>query len=494
MIKPHRILSALAAIPGLAYLAMTAVIVAAMACKIGVKYSFNINDGWNAYWASAAWSGADLYPPLADLKLDNYPPLWFYLTGALGHLVGDNIRAGRAVAAAALLLNGVVIALIAREIAETRRAAWLAGTAFVALFGVFHQDYAAADDPQMLASLFMTLAVLMVVRSADATPSLAVLARVVLAMIVAGLIKHNIVAAPPSVALFYLLSGRLRTLVGFVGLSIIGVAIACAGLYLAYGKGIFASLLFPRPYSAGVGWTQTVDQLEQYGLLLLVIPFLAWSSGPKARFIAIYAVVALVLGAGLSGGYGVDFNVFFDLLFCICVGLGVMGAALLRLIETQGASVRVLAAATAAWIAVALLAPAIAARSAGADIAEAFTAVTDTTYETDLRYVRTAAPRTRSAGPGTVVCRDLALCYWAGLPFTLDLNTLRIVAAEVPSLENAVVAQIQACKFALIELDLAEEAEDPLTDRMRRALVSHYRLEEETPFGVYWRPRCGGPR
>jgi len=63
----------------------------------------------------------------------------------------------------------------------------------------------------------------------------------------------------------------------------------------------------------------------------------------------------------------------------------------------------------------------------------------------------------------------------------------------VPSLEDAVVAQIQTCKFALIELDLTEPAEDPLTDRMRRALVSHYRLEQETPFGVYWRPRCGRP-
>jgi len=490
MTKPHTILSALAAIPGLAYLAMSAVIVAAMACKIGVKYSFNLNEGWNAYWAGVAWSGADLYPPLAGLKLDNYPPLWFYLTGALGHLVGDNIRAGRAIAAVALLFNGVIIALIAREIAGTRRAAWIAGAAFVALFGLFHQDYAAANDPQVLASVFMTLAVLLVVRCADEPPSLAVLAGVVLAMIVAGLIKHNIVAAPLSVALFFLLSGRPRTLLSFVGLSVVGIALACAGLYLAYGKSAFTSILFPRPYSARIGWAQTWDEFAQYGLLLTVIPYLAFFSNAKARLVVIYAVVALVLGAALSGGYGVDFNVFFDLMFCICIGLGVMGAAVLQAIERQAASDRLLRVATAGWIAIALVPPLIEAWSVGEDILEAFTAVTDTSYEADLRYVRSAGPRMRSAGAGTVVCRDLALCYWAGEPFTLDLNTLPILAAETPGVEDAVVAQIEACKFSLIELNLSEPAEDPLTDRMRRALVSHYKVEQETPYGVYWRPRC----
>ncbi|HUI97243.1 MAG TPA: hypothetical protein VLX44_15915 [Xanthobacteraceae bacterium] len=490
MIKPHRILFALAALPGFAYLAMVAVIIAAMACKVGAKYSFNINDGWNAYWASAAWSGADLYPPPSALKLNNYPPLWFYLSGAIGHLAGDIIRAGRAVAAAALLLTGVVIALIAREIAGTWRAAWIAGTAFIAIFGLIHQDYAGANDPQVLASLVMTFAVLLAVRSAGETPGLAVLGRIVAVMIVAGLIKHNIVAAPFSIALFYLLSGRPRALAGFVGLSIVGGALACAGLYLAYGTSIFASLLFPRPYSAGIGWAQTFDQLRQYGLLLAVIPFLAVYPGPKARLVAIYAVVALLLGAALSGGYGVDFNVFFDALFCISVGLGVMGAAVPALIAAPERSNGLRLAATAGWIAVALVPPLIAAPSASADLAEAFAAIADTSYAVDLRTIRSAPARTRSAGPGTVVCRDLALCYWAGRPFTLDLNTLRIIVAHVPALEDTVVGEIEACRFALIELDLPDAGEDPLTDRMRRALVSHYTIAQETPFGVYWRPRC----
>ena len=487
MFKPHKILSALAALPGLAYLTISVVIIAAMACKTGAIYSFNnINEGWNAFWASAAWSGANLYPPVGDLKLNNYPPIWFYLTGAIGHLVGDNIRAGRAIAAAALLVNGAVICLIVREIAGTHRAWWLAGAAFIAIFGLFYQDYAAANDPQLLASLLMMIAIWLVIRTTGETPLLAFLPSVVLVMIVAGLIKHNIIAAPLSIALFFLLSRRPRALIGFVGLSMVAVAIACAALYLAYGKSFFASLLLPRPFDGNVAWEQTRDQLEQYGLLLAVIPFLAFRRDTKARLVLIYAVVALFQGAALSGGYRVDVNVFFDLLFCICVGLGVMGAAVLRYVENESGSLGRRWTAAACWISIALLAPSIAVPSASDQITEAFSAVTDDSYAEDLQYIRSMAP-------GQVVCRDLALCYWAGQPFNLDLNNFRIVVWAVPELEEQVVTQIESCRFSLIELDTewTDKAEGPLSDRVRAALASRYEQVRETEFGVYWRPHCG---
>src|ERR1700739_1692769 len=107
-----KIPKAVVALPSVVYVALALVIIAALACKVGTRFSFNVNEGWNAYWAKAAWSGADLYPPLDGGRLNNYLPLWFYLTGALGALIGDNVRAGRALAAIALLLDGAVIALM----------------------------------------------------------------------------------------------------------------------------------------------------------------------------------------------------------------------------------------------------------------------------------------------------------------------------------------------------------------------------------------------
>jgi hypothetical protein len=489
MTKPPKVLPALAALPGVVYVALALVIVAALACKVGTRFSFNVNEGWNAYWAKAAWSGGDLYPPLDGLKLNNYLPLWFYFTGALGALVGDDIRAGRAIAAIALLLDGAVIALIAREIVGAgcrgRSGWWVAGVAFVGLFGLYHQDYAAADDPQIFASLFMLIALWRVIRAIDAAPTLAEWAGVVALMIVAGLIKHNIVAAPLSIGLFLLASGRMRAVVSFVGLSIIGVALACAGLYLAYGKGIFTLLLLPRPYNIDVAWSQSLEQFKQYGLLLAVILFLAGRSDEKSRLILVYALVALALGVILSGGDGVDVNVFFDLLFCIAIGLGVMGAAVAQFVRNDAASPLRRRAAVAGWLAIALLSPSLALLSSREAITDAFTAAGDGTYAEDLQYIR--------ATPGPVVCRDPTLCYWAGKPLTLDLNNIRGMAFARPALEDAVVGRIERCEFPLIELgdDWNDADNGPLTDRVRDAIEAHYRQVRTSKYGLYWRPTCG---
>jgi hypothetical protein len=486
MVKPNGILSALAAIPGLVYVAISAVIVAAMACRVGTIYSFNVNEGWNAFWASAAWNGANLYPPVGDLKLNNYPPLWFYLTGALGHLVGDDIRAGRAIAGAALLLNGAVISLIAREIIGAGKSCWLAGAAFVAIFGLFYPEYAAADDPQVAASLLMNIALLLVVRRIGEASSSVFYAGVVLLMLVAGLIKHNIFGVPLSLALFFLLYRKPRALISLIGMSVVGGAVACAGLYLAYGKGVFTSLLLPRAYHIDVAWEQTGTEMARYGLLLAVIPFLATRSDLKSRLILIYATVSLVQGAVLAGGYDVDVNVFFDLLFCISVGLGVMADAALQFIRSEGRSWASRWAAVACWISIALLPPLLEMPSARQQLGDAFAAVRDTSYEAELRYIR-------SSPAGRVVCEDLAYCYWAGRPLSLDLNTLRIVVWSNPEVENEVVKRIERCDYALILLkdDWTDRVDGPLTDRIRDTLVSRYEQVRATAFGLYWRPRCG---
>src|ERR1035437_3631768 len=61
------------------------------------------NEGWNAYWSDIAWSGGKLYPPVNSEVSNNYPPFSFYAVGALGHVIGDNIFAGRLLATLSLL-------------------------------------------------------------------------------------------------------------------------------------------------------------------------------------------------------------------------------------------------------------------------------------------------------------------------------------------------------------------------------------------------------
>jgi hypothetical protein len=304
-------------------------------------------------------------------------------------------------------------------------------------------------------------------------------------MLVAGLIKHNIVAAPLSIALFLLLSGRGRALGIFIGLSVVAVAIAGAGLDATYGKEMFALLLLPRPYNLGVAWSQSLEQFKQYGLLLAVIPFLAFRTDAKARLVLIYAAVSLALGIAMSGVDGVDVNAFFDLLFCIAIGLGVMGVGIGQYVCKEGAPLGLRGAAVAAFMAIALVSPLVAIGSSHEGITDAFAAITDDAYAEDLQYIR-------SVPPGPVVCRDPTLCYWAGEPFNVDLNNIRGIAFAVPALEDAVVTRIERCEFALIELndDWTDPVNGPLTDRVRAAIKSHYEQVRESKYGLYWRPRC----
>ena len=44
----------------------------------------NYSEGWHAYRADAALAGGVLYPAPDALTSNNYPPLSFYVVGALG--------------------------------------------------------------------------------------------------------------------------------------------------------------------------------------------------------------------------------------------------------------------------------------------------------------------------------------------------------------------------------------------------------------------------
>src|ERR1700742_2733376 len=62
------------------------------------------NEGWNAAHAMAAAAGRPLYPSPNASLVNNYPPLSFYIVGALAHLSGDFIVAGRILSLLAFLI------------------------------------------------------------------------------------------------------------------------------------------------------------------------------------------------------------------------------------------------------------------------------------------------------------------------------------------------------------------------------------------------------
>jgi hypothetical protein len=473
--------------PSAILLSISGAVLVAMVCRIGVTYSFNVNEGWNAYWAAAAWQGADLYPPPSSLKLNTYLPLWFYATGWLGSVVGDNILAGRIVAGSALLLDAVVIFRIAREITGHGRDGWCAAAAFLAMNGLYHAEYVGANDPQWAANLLMSVCLLAMVREINGkSPGKPYfyLNYLVPLLLVGGMAKHNVIAAPASIAIFLLLYRRAQFVL-FAVYSAVGLLVVCAALYAIFGTSIFASLLFPRQYDFANAWAQTIDHLRAYGPLLLITAYLAWQTNPPARLIFIYSIVSLAQGLVLSGGLDVDVNVFFDFAIATSIGLGLLQNSVFRTIRDHAGRWQA-AAVLALWLAIPLTPVALVLPQAIGEARDSFETLAASPQQADVAYLK--------AAPNGAICENAALCYWAGKPFQVDLNNLKILMTASARLEAEFIAHLGDCSYPLIQLndDWDDVDEGPFTAGVIAALKEHYVGVRNTA-ERYWKPHadCG---
>jgi hypothetical protein len=450
-------------LPLIFYALLSITLASAVVGKIAVTHSFETNEGANAFWASVAMNGSTLYPPPDSFKLDIYPPLWFYATGTLGRLIGDNVQAGRIFAAATLLLDAVAIALIIRNVTGRGPSAWFGGAAFLAIFALFYGTYYGMNDGQTAANLAMTISILWFIRRMPDRLDGSV-AWIVPLMIIGGLIKPNVLAAPVSVAIF-LLYYRRSAFLAFASESLLGVTVVCAAFSFIYGSGFLSSLLLERPYDLAVGWSQTKDQFWKYNVLLLV-PFLALRSSPKEAFVFIYAAVSALQGFLLGGGDGVDVNVFFDFAAAISIGLGLLHSRVVESINSSFGAYRELVA-VGAWLLLTTV-PLAASLSFGAQQARrVLSAITTDSQADDIAYIRST--------PGPVICDDLALCYWAGKDFEVDLTSLTIMIWARPYVEREFLAKIEACSYSLIQLDHDWEHDlGTLTEKIILALQDHY--------------------
>lgn len=474
--------------PQAVFVAIAAAVLAAVACRIAVKYSFNVQEGWNAYWAATAWSGGDLYPPSNALKLNNYLPLWFYVTGSLGSLLGDNIIAGRIVAGAAMLGTAVAVFLIVHAMTGRRRDGVTAAAAFLAMCGLFYGQYAAANDPQWTGNLLTTLAMLAVVRKTSNARGAIPIHLVVPLLLIASLFKQSVFAAPASIAI-YLLLFRTPEFPRFVLWSIVGLAVVCAGLFLVFGPGVFASILYTRRYDLDVAWDQTIDHLKLYGPLLAVIAFLGYLATQRnsaAALIFIYSIVALIQGFVLSGGFDVDVNVFFDLAIACSIGLGLLQNAIARFFAREPrplpATITLLV-----WLGIGLTPAVSASDQALTDAREILRSAVVSSQQADVAYIKST--------PGGAVCQNLALCYWAGKDLLVDVDTLKLLVTRKPQLEAEFIANLERCLYPLIQLedDWDDEDEGPFTEGMLTALETYY-AEVAGGGEAYYRvprPNCG---
>jgi hypothetical protein len=367
------------------------------------------NEGWNAYFSDAAMRGAVLYPPADALITNNYPPLSFYIVGAFGHLIGNNIFAGRLIALFSLLFVAWSIYYWLRSSGSAVRIGLLGASSFLAYAVTYGRDYVAMDDPQWLAHALMMSGLLVLWKGKDDTRRI-ILATVL--MMAAGWTKHLLIPLPVATSLWLLLRSRPAFGRWMVSLSV-SLAIACALAYEIYGARLFESLHEPRQYLRYQAIGRSATALRCFAPLITL-----WIAGlvedirsERVRFVSVYLLVSGAVAVLAAGGAGVDVNAFFDVLIAASIGASLGVEALSRRI---GAISEPSAWGPAAALALAVYVTGYAASTAPQQIQRI------RRIDADEQAALQDINEIKAASHGHAACESLGLCYWAQNDFMMD--------------------------------------------------------------------------
>ncbi len=430
--------------------------------SIAARVPASYDEGWNAYNAAAAIGGGLLYPPRNALIADNYPPVSFYVVGGLGRLIGDDIIAGRLIAAASLVIVAGNVFLVLRALDAQPLECGFGTLLFLAYTGAFFHGYVAIDEPQWFGHALETSALVIFLRGRHRGPAgLALLAPALMA--VAGFVKTNLVPLPLAVLIWCAIYDRalLRRWLA-IGIAV-GATIAAA-CYLRFGADFVSDMLFePRPYSL----TRLLIAARKYlSPLFLLIAGAVWlylraGTKPSVQLILLWAALGGALGLAFVGGAGVNYNAFFDLAIALCVAAGLLVGELRR-----GGAGGLPAAAVMLLLALPPLT-----RFPGRIVAFA----ADLGHGAEQRRAARRDIAFLAARPGPAACEMLALCYWGGKAEEIDFFNTEQKIIEGAVAPDVLIDRLDRRWYGAIALTDNPPREEQLPPAVMARLWANYR-------------------
>jgi len=375
--------------------------------RLGMDFEIDLNEGWNGYEQTLAMTGASIYSGAGPLYFNNYPPLSFYLVGALGLALGDPVLAGRLLSVLATGVIAVCCGAVTRAGGGGRRESWLAFATALGLFSAFATDYVGVNDPQILAQAFLCVGFALYVRRPDSPARLAWVA----ALFGLGLlIKHNVLALPLAVTLHILWRGPTAARFAYLGVGLALAGLSTAVIYSLFGDEFFRQLLASRVYDVTRGFLLVMEMLSRLQAPLAVVGLYLIVAGRNRvdALVAAYLAIGLLIGIGFSGGAGIDINVFFDVMIALAMGTGLAAAWLGRRDGLPASAPAVLALVANAGII--LFSPQALGRLAVDALGEM--EERQRLFREDVAYLRGI--------PGPAICESHLLCLRAGKPMLMD--------------------------------------------------------------------------
>jgi hypothetical protein len=374
------------------------------------------NEGWNAYLQIRAMAGLPIYDLGSPLVFNNYPPLSFYLIGALSTLFHDPQFAGRL---ASVIGLGAIAASCGSVVRSAGGSAWdgrLAMATCLLVFVTMSTDRIGMNDPQLMGQAFVTAGLALHV-AGKKRPALVAL------LFAAGVLtKHNLVVVPVVVAIDVLWRGPARARIEFFAVGLSLAAISFVALWLTAGPTFFAQLLASRAWDGTRGLALSLEvfgRLEA-GLAIVGITLVVMRRQRPALLVLAYLVLSMALATFFAGGAGTDVNIYFDVFIALSMGAGLTA----HWLGKRRPKLRVGIA-----VAINIGAIVVAPLCLGRAVVEGFgdMAENERGFQADAAYLR--------AIPGPVLCQSLPLCFRAGKPMTYDaLNVNQaMIAGRLPA-------------------------------------------------------------
>jgi hypothetical protein len=427
------------------------------------------NEGWNAYHAAMALSGATLYPLPDSFISTNYPPLSFYFVGLTGRWTGDPIVAGRLISLLGLAITCINLRGLARALGVRHFFSTFAATLFLLYVAVNASGYVDMDDPQWLGHALVTTGALLLLAARTRARPLAYLLLSSLLCTAAVLVKQNLVVLPLALFVWSLIGDR-RGLPVWTASSLL-LATACVATMVAVFGSVSLQDIFMhqrvislRRFDANaLRYLMPMTPLVLYAALLAA---LAWRDA-NARFALLYAAIAGACGCFFLSGDNCDVNVLFDFLLALCLCAVLLAERLIVRVETPHR----------AWAGVAMAAViASVCLPTSAQSIEASAAMVRSDRHRRADYQALIATLARAEGP--VACEMTSLCYWAGRRFELDSHNYLMKIKRGGVSDAALRGMIDGHHFAYILATQVSDSRVPTAsmfgDDLSRDVQAHY--------------------
>ena len=428
-------------------LALSLVLLAYPVLRIGFDFEIDNNEGWDAFLQTRAMAGLSLYNFDTSFFINDYPPLSFYIVGAIARVVGDPIIAGRVVSVAGLLAIAGACACIVRSAGVSRIDATLTWATCVALFASFGTDYVGINDPHMLGQALLLGCVALYFRVQPDVFGGVILA---LLMSIAVLTKHNMLVIPLLLSVDILRRWPIRAKLAYFATGICLAGLTATVAWMANGPTFFHSLLGAPIYDPARGFLMTIDMLArlQAPLAAVGLFLLLRRKERPCGLIGAYLALALLQGAVFTGGANDDINHFFEAFTALSIGAGL---AVHRIGLAAPAPVARVGLALVINAGVLFYAPLAIGRfvvDIGGEMDKR-----ERLFQDDVAFVQSVS--------GKVLCQSFLLCFRAGKPMFFDPHNVRMGIARGDFPTDLVTGMLDRHEIALMQVeDRREHAPD----------------------------------